>query len=145
MDGDRFDSLTRALSDVADRRAVLRSLAGAAIVASALASDADARKKKKKCKKKCGRCEKCVNGKCKARKAFCGTTCFANGACAQECRSQGDCGSGCYCDFLEAHVCVQGFTSCDQVPQACNTAPCPQGQVCIQTGCLPGLRCASAC
>jgi hypothetical protein len=141
MDAGRFDDLLRRLPGSGTRRGALGVLAGLA----GLGWDrAAGKKRRKKCKKKCGLCEKCVNGKCKP-KADCGTKCYPNGTCAPKCQSQPNCHSGCYCDFLDAHVCVKSFTSCDEVPQDCNTAPCPVGQVCIQTGCLPGHRCAPVC
>jgi hypothetical protein len=46
MDGTRFDSLTRTLGAIADRRSTVRALSGAAIGVFALSSGADAKKKK---------------------------------------------------------------------------------------------------
>ena len=73
MDGTRFDSLTRMLASVRDRRATVRALSGVAIGALTLsAGTAAAKKNKKKCKggrKKCGKkcCplgQFCRNGRC---------------------------------------------------------------------------------
>jgi hypothetical protein len=142
MEHDRFDAVTRRLCAAATRRGALGVLAGLA----GLGLERTAGKqRRKKCKKKCGQCEKCVNGKCKP-KADCGTKCYPNGTCAPKCGSDRNCASGCFCDFFVAHVCVKDFSSCEDVPQGCDaTDTCPTGQSCIQTGCLPGLRCAPVC
>jgi hypothetical protein len=73
MDGTRFDSITRTLRAVADRRTTVRALPGVAIAALAPGTvPAGAKKRRKKCKggkKKCGKkcCpvgQFCRNGKC---------------------------------------------------------------------------------
>ena len=72
MDDVRFDTLTRALGALANRRTATRTLAAGAIGLSALlaSDDADAKKKKKKGKKK-----KKKPGACKANQEKCGNAC----------------------------------------------------------------------
>lgn len=58
MDGTRFAAITRTLTAFADRRTPVRALSGAAIGASSLSPDADAKNKEEKsptvtCGEKC--------------------------------------------------------------------------------------------
>src|SRR5687767_14335392 len=86
MDDARFDAMIRRLGSVTSRRGTLRTATGGLATALALPSfDADAKKKKKKCKKpkvKCGKKKCCVAG----------SVCAA-GACAPGCtfvKTEGD-------------------------------------------------------
>jgi hypothetical protein len=88
MDAARFDCFARTLVGTATRRTTL-GLSVAGLLGALGWDETDAKKKgknKKKCKKKCGPCQKCKKGKCKPKKAVgtpCGEgkQCFANGQC----------------------------------------------------------------
>lgn len=94
MDDFQFDTMTRIISTLLSRR----TLAGALGLSVLGLESADAKKKdkhKKKCKKKCGPCEKCKKGKCKPKRAGtpcgAGQQCFVDGACKACDVCLGDC------------------------------------------------------
>jgi hypothetical protein len=94
VDAMRFDRFACTLFDTATRRAMLGLGAGGLLAALGL-EGGWARKTKKKCKKKCGPCQKCKKGKCKpvAAGTSCGAgkQCFANGSCKACDVCLGDC------------------------------------------------------
>jgi hypothetical protein len=77
MDASHFDALVRLVTVSSPRRAVLRAGLTLTLVMFS-ARDSEAKKRKKKCTKKCGPCEKCKKGKCKntaSGKEPCGGNC----------------------------------------------------------------------
>jgi hypothetical protein len=78
MDAGHFDALVRLVTVSSPRRAVLG--AGLTFALAMLgAPDSEAKKRKKKCKSKCGPCEKCRQGRCKkiaSGKEACGGKCL---------------------------------------------------------------------
>ncbi len=66
MDGSTFDTLTRLASNASTRRTAVRSVIGGSVVSAAaavgLASLTDDASAKKKCKKKCPKCESLTFG-----------------------------------------------------------------------------------
>jgi hypothetical protein len=145
MDGTRFDSLTRTLGALADRRATVRALSGAAIGVFAPSSGADAKKKKKKCKrgqKKCGKTccplgQFCRSGKC----SICPPPLFVCpiGGCAETL-----CGGQC-CAVRETCVDNQCAPCPDQVNSCGVDAPrCNNGSGFCATSVEGGTFCVSA-
>jgi hypothetical protein len=114
VDALRFDVLTRALVDTAPRRAILGI--GAASFLGVLGLDnADAKKTRKKCKKKCGPCEKCKKGTCKSKPDD--TTCLGKGKCLRG-----------RCNPLP--ICIGALNDC---PPSGSTVECCSGH-CTSTG-----------
>jgi hypothetical protein len=157
MDAIYFDMFARSLMDGSSRRAALSvGLGGLLAVLGIRESGAKKRKRRKKCKKKCGPCQRCKKGKCKRKAAgtVCGEggECLANGSCAVLCTVKEECealGSGCGCSPPSAEGvshCYGHVNSCDEIKQQCeSTAECPQGWVCQPTGCPGGHYCWPLC
>jgi hypothetical protein len=147
MDGTRFDALIQTLGSVADRRATVRALSGAAIGVLAQSNDADAKKKKKrkKCKggkKKCGKkcCplgQFCRSGQC----SICAPPLFLCpiGGCAATL-----CGGQC-CAVRETCVDNQCMP-CPELTDSCGGAvpPCDNGSGFCATSVEGGNFCVSA-
>jgi hypothetical protein len=139
MEIQRFDALSRQLSQGESRRRLLGLFGGTALgglLATTFGPEAEAKKKKKKksCKKKqCGECQICQKGKCKPKPD--GTAC-TDGAC------QGgvcNCPSDQVCELSET-CCPEPITayegasicSTDDVAQLCS---CPAGR----EACVPDV------
>ncbi len=130
MEADRFDDITRALSEPPSRRGIARALAGLSLVGgvSALLGPADAwaRKKGKGKKKK---------KKCKSGTKKCGKTCISATSCcsAADCSSGGACAGG-------TCVCAIGFRSCQvgciPTSNCCTDGECGAGERCQDGSCV---------
>jgi hypothetical protein len=149
MDADRFDTLSRSLTDLRSRRTALASLLGGALGLVGLA-EADA-------KKKCPPCKKRKHDKCKKKLpdgiGCPGGTC-QNGSCiAAAAAAAGDgctpariCGNGC---------CPDGQTCCSELctdtisdPRHCGNCAtaCEAGKICAGGRCCTarqGLACTA--
>jgi hypothetical protein len=127
MDVHRFDTLVRTFSTQGSRRrlfGLLGSTALGGVLATSIADDADA--KKKKCKKKCGECQRCKKGKCKpkANGILCSTGFCQDGTCIGE----GNCPPAQVCELSE--ICCP-----EPVVTSGNTEVCdPTGNLCGCTG-----------
>jgi hypothetical protein len=160
MDSSRFDTLVRTLGTTGSRRTVLRALGGVVLAALGVTptGDAEARRRKKKCKhglKRCGR--RCVDRQTDGTNCgSCGTICGPCETCqfgtcrttcptCQECQN-GTCGpvtDGTVCGACGA--CQQGHcdgqcTATEQCANgscvaACDPA-CPSNQACVNGGCV---------
>jgi hypothetical protein len=88
MDADRFDHLTIRLQRAVDRRRAVSILAAGSTTLAGLRSTADARKRRKRKKKRCGR----LQAKCRSNKDCCsgktGRVCASNDKDVQ-CRGGG--------------------------------------------------------
>lgn len=155
MDARQLDDLAREIGSQLPRRSVLGALGGLAALLSAPTLNADAKKKKKKCKggkKKCGKkciladqcCTsadcgskgECVSGTCvcPAGQKACNGGCIAQAACCQtsDCGQQQTCVNG-------ACTCSGGLAPCGQEcidPELCCGTTCPGNQVCDGGFCL---------
>ena len=116
MDADRFDTLSRSLTEFRSRRTTLASLLGGALGLVGLAG-AEA-------KKKCQPCKKRKNGKCKGKKPD-GTAC-PGGACL---------GGSCVA------AAATGGNGCPDGQRPCGTACILAGQCCTDTDCPTGATC----
>ena len=151
MDSRNFDTLTRRF---VTRRAgaglALAGLLGMAV------PEADAKKRKKKCRPKCGACETCKKGKCKPipGQKPCGAECIASDACCTggqaRCLHNFTCVSGACVNCVGANcgspsqcctgLCIGGACSCAEVNEACTTnaqccdGTCKAGKCCIPSG-----------
>lgn len=141
MDSQRFDALTRALTDRSlrspSRRALVRAFGGGLVALGLAAAPAAEAKKPKKCKKGLTRCgKKCVNLQTDPRR--CGAC--TNAACAPEI----PCVNGtCQCRDLGA-ACVGGNQCCSGrcalgIQQTCRKLDC------VETGaCASDLDCCNS-
>jgi hypothetical protein len=153
MEGFHFDAWTRRRFGLAAGGVTASLFTGA----PAFFRSAVAKKRKKKCKPKCGPCRKCKKGKCKAKPAgtVCGAGayCLPNGSCATTCTTGEECAAGCFCSAPSVEGtrrCIELLESCDAFPQPCtSTAQCPRGRHCQFTLCGPGNihsdRCVPLC
>jgi hypothetical protein len=176
MDDRRFDSFVKALSSAGSRRGVLGIFGASALGLGAFVRPglSAAKKRNKKCKKKCGPCKKCKKGKCKPKPdgtdcggtkvcqsgaCMCPTECCADADCGglRECVANGSCAvlcadidcptAACSCttSVEGSRHCIVGL-DCDDLLQECtSTADCPPGQHCQSTGCGPGGTLTDRC
>jgi hypothetical protein len=119
MDADRFDALSRSLSDACSRRGVLASLLGATLGLVGL--------DRTEAKKKCPPCKKRKNGKCKKNKPD-GTACpggaCQRGVCQPTPAPEDPCPGQRLCDG-----------ACIPTNQCCTAADCPAGYQCCSGVC----------
>ena len=122
MDATGFDRLTRVLAVHPSRRGTLRALAGLGLGGLWIFADFSA----SSAKKKCGKCKRRKNGRCKPKPD--GTSCGTCRVCDDGFCGDADNGTSCGTD----KVCQEG--ACIPCPQArqCNgpVACCAAGQVC---------------
>jgi hypothetical protein len=142
MDDRRFDALTRACTAGAPRRGIVRFLAAGALAAAwDLAIRGGWRNAEAKCKKPCGPCRACKQGKCTKKKPD-GTACGSGGRCQQGRCCTPDC-AGKPCG--EADGCGGVCTAQQGCGASCGTGqrPCalPAGGV----ACIPddGTHCCT--
>ncbi len=149
MDGTRFDSLTRALTEARSRRAALAPLLGGTLGLLGLAETTAKKHNRKGKKQPCLPCKKRnTNGKCKKTKAD-GTVCAGGtcqgGSCVETMLPLLPPPPGCVPEPL-ATTCAPG---CGPRTNNCNqsvTCPCPTGQDCLPNGtcarpCITDLQC----
>jgi hypothetical protein len=171
MNAFRFDVIARMVTAAASRRGLVGFGIGAAFLEqSNLVTDA--KKKRKKCKKKCGPCRRCKKGKCKPKTdgtacetcgecqggvcvSLCqaGEQCLPNGTCATSCDDEADCPDAsliCTCNIDEGFESVCRIvpnqspdTGCDDFTPCESTADCEEGTVCSST-CIP-FKCVPIC
>jgi hypothetical protein len=108
-----FAARLRVLAVVPSRRTIVRTvggllLAGPIAALRGVTTTEGKKKRKKKCKPKCGSCATCKKGKCKPKAAgiACegGGLCLANATCATTCEvAEQNCPAGCKC-FLVPSV-----------------------------------------
>jgi len=160
MDSQRFDDLTRGLTEVASRRTVLRGLLGAALggllaqmgIEDAGAAFADCRA----LSKRCSRDNQCCTGRCKRGRCTCpmGTTknptgggCTATGGVCPSGRGGNSCGTfvscGAFDDNGTPRTCAC-FLDANGNP-FCGTNQTPPGTGCddctTNDDCDPGFAC----
>jgi hypothetical protein len=130
MDSDHFDALSRAL--YTRRHVVTRTAGFAAATLAAVLGLGHPHEAEAKCKKPCGPCKRCKQGKCKPKPA--GTAC-AGGTC-----QGGSCLPAACFSQDPALVCAAGCgVKADNCGRAV-TCPCPAGQTCLANG-----TCAGTC
>jgi hypothetical protein len=151
MDADRFDAAARSLVRAAGRR---RFLLGAVAAGLGLAGAETApAKRRKTCRKSCGACRRCRNGRCKARGD--GTACGGGRVCTGgACRcpdGQKACQGGCIAETECCDGCADDLTCCTNVGACkdlrndfafcggCTNAACANGALCMNGEC--GLTC----
>jgi hypothetical protein len=149
MDAGMFDDVSRSLSVSPTRRGIARILAGITLAAPLGAlldpEEVVAKKRKKKCKKKCDACSRCKKGKCRSR-CTAAETCLANGSCGTTCDNDGQCAMGtCSCEAEDGGdpVCRIPASNCTAQPPCESTSDCAPGNVCSFL-CNPG-RCFPLC
>ena len=131
MEHPRFDNLTRALSQLLDRRGILRgSLGFLGLAATGVAVNSDDAIGKKKRKKRCGkgkkRCgKKCVKGKCCPGKSCGSDDCL----CTRSVEGKA------FCAFAGVTICIDCLTSdtCDAGSRCARLVP--DGPLCCSVGC----------
>ena len=151
MDADRFDALSRALTDTPSRRTLLRLLAGSAVgsLLGLSTRSTEARKKKKKKKKKKKRCTPRCAGKscgpngCGGSCGSCsgGASCSAGGTCTCP-PGQELCRGSCVAICTGPVGAVRDPRTCGCCVQAGQTCPAPGGLACCTGTCEPNNRCA---
>src|SRR5215213_8927440 len=124
MDADRFDALSRSLTDALSRRAALASLLGSSLGLVGLAET--------EAKKPCPPCKKRKNAKCKKNKPD-GTTCAGgtckSGRCVAVANPPGDpCPGQTLCDGV-----------CIPTGQCCTRADWQAGKLCCSGDCSDTL------
>lgn len=155
MDADRFDSLTRTLTETPSRRTVVRLGVGGGL--AALLGLAETEAKKKKRKKKCKGKKKC-GGKCIPKTDCCtGADCIFGQICAQgQCvTGQGTCPSGANWCANAGSLCSGGDCMCFQTMD--NQTRCGMslddqtcGRCVVDSQCaalypdIPGVFCANS-
>ena len=170
MDQDRFDTLARSLSNAAPRRVILGFTLGGVLGLSGLGRDAAA-VKKRRCRPKCGVCERCQKGKCRTTKhgakrcrkgrcqpradgTDCGGPCLAclGGVCTaktadacgagSECLANGSCARTCTVDAECGPGCVCSSNSLDG-QRHCISTPytCDLGSCTTAADCDRGQHC----
>jgi hypothetical protein len=131
MEHPRFDNLTRALSQLLDRRGILRgSLGFLGLAATGVAVNSDDAIGKKKRKKRCGkgkkRCgKKCVKGKCCPGKSCGSDDCL----CTRSVEGKA------FCAFAGVTLCFDCLTSdtCDTGSRCARLVP--DGPLCCNVEC----------
>src|SRR5687768_15838555 len=119
MDADRFDALSRSLTDARSRRTALASLLGGTLGLVGLTKTA--------AKKTCPPCKKRKKGKCKKKKPD-GSAC-AGGTCQRGvCQPTPGPGDPCPGQTLCDGVCIS-------TDECCTRADCPAGSLCCNGAC----------
>ena len=163
MDADHFDALARSLTAVGSRRRTLVVALSAAVGLRGLVRpDHAAAATFRKCKPKCGECEKCKKGKCdkKQGKKVCkpgkctpkpnDTPCAGTGRCLNRtcnlqptCKQAGQAGGG--CTTFNPAVCCSGI--CNVIlfdggfcGQGAAGKECLTANDCVSKSCV-GYRC----
>jgi hypothetical protein len=144
MDGLRFDALTRSLHP-GSRRGFVRTisaLVGIAFGPLLARPDAAAKKGrgKKKCKRPCGPCAKCTDGKCKRKRD--GTTCGEAGVCQKGACKCPDGKKYCTNSAMCAQCCIDndcpGCTKCEKYPNGTcveRLKVCQGDPACVKPAC----------
>jgi hypothetical protein len=145
MDGTRFDSLTRSITALGNRRDLSRTIGGL-VIGGVLISTAPTRARAKS--KKCGPCKTRVRGKCKVRKWLNNTVCNGDGLCVfGTCNPPPTClRSGMSCSTLGPNTaCCSGVCGPSSDPtfrctQGTAGDPCGATWQCSSHSCI-GYRC----
>ena len=169
MNSTRFDAIVKGWGVHASRRTMLALIPTLGLGQAFAGTSADARKRKKRCKKKCGPCRKCRRRRCKpiADGKPCGDcaecqggactarcagdeTCLGNGSCGQTCAVDDDCTeAGCECNAGEGSdaVCRLAplISLCEIAEECVATSDCPAGNVCTSACGEAVNRCFPLC
>lgn len=170
MDQNRFDALTRSLIAAASRRTILGITLGGVLGLLGPGRDAAAAKKRR-CRPKCGVCQRCQKGKCHQTKSGkkrckrgkcqpradgteCGGPCLAclGGVCTAktgtacgagtECLSNGSCARTCTVDAECGPGCFCSSNSLDGQRHCIPpTYSCDLGSCTTAADCAPGQHC----
>lgn len=122
MEGSLFDQIARGLAITPTRRSLGGLLAAAVLLAAGRAENATGKKRrKKKCKPKCGECQACKKGKCK--NAADGTSCASADLCEKGKCVPLRCGNGGPCtvfvtDAIKDGELLGGLTGADALCQS---------------------------